>query len=310
MKSSGSSPHKTLHLIALTLALTSTVLCQKALSQTEPAPPKAAQPKPIVLDEKAKAFGPEANPQEVFRKSKGKSALRSHGIEVKKLEGPKAGKAISSMPGVKTINRQQWRAMKQIPKTGLYLYDLNHIPPGLEEDLRRNGYQLTPDGTLTQNGKPVALFVHGETFRIGPPKSSSLLEQLLSPVAAATDSLRVSEAHAASPFPWACGSWYFKWQYDGGFCRDFKAWSNAYAWGPGSDGGCADPKPLTHIQYISTYAAIGGYSGWDYHFDSEQSHAYAEWDIGCFWPAFGTPSGFHYAYWRDGSAWMYRTWSW
>jgi len=310
MKSDGSSTHNALRLIPLALVLTGAVLCTNLLAQTNPPPAKAAQPKPVVLDPKAKAFGPEANPQEVFKETKGRSALRSHGIEVKKLEGRQAGKPISSMRGAKAINRQQWTAMKEIPKTGLYLVDLDHVPPGLEEDLHQNGYRLAEDGTLTQNGKPVALFVHGETFHIGPAKAATWLGRTMSQIATATDSLLVSEARAATPFPWACGSWYFKWQYDGGFCRDYKAWSDAYAWGAGPNGSCADPKPLTRVQYISTYASIGSNSGFNYHYDADQSHASAEWDIGCFWPAHGTGSGFHYAYWRDGSAWMYRTWSW
>jgi hypothetical protein len=308
MKSAGSSTPRIIRVILLSFALTGTVFLQVALSQTKPA--ARPQPKPIVLDEKQKAFGPEANPQEVFKETRGKSALRSHGVESKKLAGKEAGKPISSMRGAKTISRRELTAMKQIPKTGLYLLDLDHVPPGLEEDLKKNGYQLAENGTLTQNGKPVALFIYGETYHIGPAKAANWYDKTLTRIARAGDQAFGNEAQAATPFPWACWSWYWKWQYDGGFCRDYKVWTDAYAWGPGPGGTCSDPKPLTHIDYISTYAAVGGHTGWDYHYGADQSHAYAEWDIGCFWPAFGTPSGFHYAYWRDGSNWVYRTYSW
>lgn len=290
---------------ALPLALILTgALCQPVLAQDKP-------------KGDGREFGPEANPGEVFKETKGRSAVKSQGLEVRELHGKAAGKPLSSMPGAKALARGRWAEMKDIPKTGLYLVDLDHVPPGLEEDLKSNGYRLDPDGTLTKNGEPVALFVHGETFQMKPEKKASSpggqqdgalakvtgwLSQLSSPL--------VSEAEAANPFPWACGSWYFRWEYHGGFCRDYHAWSHAYAWGPGSDGVCADPKPLTRIEYISTYAAVSGNTDWDYFYNADQSHSEAVWDIGCFWPAHVAGSGFHYAYWRDGAAWMYRTWTW
>lgn len=263
-------------------------------------------------DKKPPLSAPQANPGEVFKETKGKSALRSHGLQATKLKGRQAGKPVSELKGAKSVTRAQLAAMKEIPKTGLYLLDLDHIPPGLIDDLKANGYQLEANGRLTQNGREVALVVHGETFKVTPSKTSAglmdwagrtLLQALHGP-------LYVEEAEAASPFPWACGSWYFSWHYNGGFCRDYTAWSNAYAWGAGPGGGCSDPKPLTRIQYISTYASIGSHTGFDYRYDADQSHTSAKWDIGCFWPAHGTASGYHYAYWQDGSAWLYRTWSW
>jgi hypothetical protein len=308
MKRASFSTSGILRVIFLSVLLVGAVFLQVTFSQTKPAP--NAKPKPVVLDEKAKAYGREANPQEVFKDTNGRSALRSHGVDAKKMTGKDAGKAISSLRGAKTISRNQLTAMKDIPKTGLYLLDLDHVPPGLEEDLKHNGYHLADDGTLTQNGKPVALFVYGETYHLGPQKAANWYEKTLTQIAMAGDRIFGNEAQAATPFPWACWSWYWKWQYDGGFCRDYKVWTDAYAWGSGPGGTCSDPKPLTRIQYISTYASIGAYSGFNYHYDADQSHAYAEWDIGCFWPAHGTGSGYHYAYWRDGSSWVYRTYSW
>jgi len=287
---------------------------------------------------KGQGLGPEANPGIVFRETRGKSALRSRGMAVRRLGGRAAGKPVSSMPGAKAISRGRWGQMKEIPKTGLFLVDMDFIPPGLEEDLKRNGYRLAPNGTLTRGGKPVALFVHGETYQVKPEKDAGKpngggggallkIDPLKHPVRFATGlaeeagsalgqladaamSLVIGEAKAASPFPWRCGSWYFKWEYNGGFCRDYRAWSDAYAWGAGPDGACANPKPLTNVQYISTYVSLAGGNDWDYHYNANQSHSYRKWDIGCFWPAHGGASGYHYAYWRDGSAWMYRTWSW
>lgn len=320
---------------ACAFALAGALLLQPAAAGTnEELPPGTVQLAQAGPEGKAAAYGPEANPGQVFRQTRGKSALRSQGMSVRKLGGRAAGKPLSALPGAKAISRGAWARMKEIPKTGLYLVDLDHIPAGLEDDLKRNGYRLAPDGTLTRGGNPVALFVHGETFRITPQAGGGggggallKIDPLKEPVrfaaaladeagrelarlANAAASLAISEAKAASPFPWRCGTWYFKWEYNGGFCRDYRAWSHAYSWGPGSDGWCADPKPLTRIEYISTYVAIGGHTDWDYYYNADQSHSYAKWDIGCFWPAHGGASGFHYAYWRDGSAWMYRTWSW
>ncbi len=267
-------------------------------------------------------FGKEANPEKVFKETGGRSSMKSKGMEVRTLRGRKAGKLVPSLQGAKSVSRRDWQKMEKIPKTGLYLVDLDYVPAGLEDDLKKKGYKLTRGGTLTRDGNPVALFVVGETFRMklardaGPParkdggregttsRGSQLLGWLISAVDLASD------VEAASPFPWRCGSWSFSWEYDGGFCREYRAWSRAYAWGPGADGYCASPKPLTHIQYISTYVSNSGRTDWDYHFNASMSHSYAKWDIGCFWPAHGSGSGFHYAYWRDGSAWMYRTWSW
>lgn len=302
-----------LRAVSLVLVLTGAAFCQPALGQGAQGGGKGHAPEP------------EADPQQVFKETKGRPALKSKGMVVRQLHGKEAGKPISSLPGAKTLSRGRWAEMKDIPKTGLYLVDLDHIPPGLEEDLKGNGYRLAADGTLTKNGNPVALFVHGETFHVkpekeaGPPKGggggalaglADRAGRALFQLVDAAQSLVVSEAEAAAPFPWACGSWYFKWEYHGGFCRDYHAWSSAYAWGPGPDGGCADPKPLTRIEYISTYAAVSGNTDWDYYYGADQSHSEARWDIGCFWPAHVAGSGFHYAYWRDGSAWMYRTWSW
>jgi hypothetical protein len=308
MRTTGFSIKQSFRAIPLVLILAGATLCQPVLAQTVP-------------EGKAKAYGPEANPGEVFKETKGRSALHSRGVEVRELHGREAGKPLSALPGAKAITRAHWAEMKDIPKTGLYLVDMDHIPPGLEEDLKGHGYRLAEDGTLTKDGNPVALFVHGETFHVkpekpaGPPSDNpggglaGLANWAGRTLAQLAGSL-VSEAEAAAPFPWACGSWYFSWQYHGGFCRDYEAWSNAYSWGPGPDGACADPKPLTHIEYISTYVNNSGHTDWDYFYNADQSHSYAKWDIGCFWPAHGGGSGYHYAYWRDGSAWMYRTWSW
>jgi hypothetical protein len=288
--------------VPLALVLAAATLCPTLFAQTTP------EKRPPLSDRRA-------NPKEVFKETKGKSALSAQGLEVKKLQGREAGKAISSLPGAKAVTPQQLKAMKEIPKTGLYLLDLDHVPAGLEEDLKRNGYVLSQDGTLTKNGEPILLVVIGETYQVkrAARKSAGLADWATRTFLQAlrlSGPLEAEEAQAASPFPWACSTWYAKWEYHGGFCRDYHAWTDAYAWGANANGGCASPRPLTRIQYIATYAEIGSHSGFDYRFDSDQSHTSAEWDIGCFWPAHGTAVGFHYAYWQDGTASLYRTWSW
>lgn len=55
----------------------------------------------------------------------------------------------------------------------------------------------------------------------------------------------IAKAQAASPFVWTCFCWSWQWKYRGGFCRDYGAWTNAYASGPGAGGGCGGALPHT-----------------------------------------------------------------
>jgi hypothetical protein len=120
----------------------------------------------------------------------------------------------------------------------------------------------------------------------------------------------ISEAHAASPFPFTCFSWSWKWKYRGGFCRDYRAWTHAYAWGPAAGGGCSGFKPRTNIQYIRAYARAALDVDDEYCYNCDQEHAFADHDIGCFWPAHGTGSGYHFIHMVDGTIQVVRSSSW
>jgi len=272
--------------------------------------------------------------------------LQVKGGTAKLMTGPDAGYAFAALPGAKRITMRALARMKDIPKTGLYIVDADYVPTTLTQQLKREGYRLTDKGELTdRKGEPITLFVRPETFQltpetIGPPSDffkspappSKTDEQqpygkqgLFSPhpgipqpgiwakiknLAKRVDLNPVSEAKAASPFPWSCYSWSWQWKYRGGFCRDYRAWTNAYAWGPGPGGSCNSPKPHTNIQYVRAYAKAAGDTDDEYCYNCDQEHAFADYDIGCFWPAHGNGSGYHFIHMVDGGLSVVRSAGW
>jgi hypothetical protein len=208
--------------------------------------------------------------------------LRSQGVKTSKVSDETAGLPLDAMPGAKCITFDTLLEMPEVPETGLYLLDTTHVPLSLPDSLKEDGCTLQEDGTLIDcKQDPVTLIVFAETF------------QLL---------------HNPHPHPWSSFSWNFRWRYRGGFCRDYRAWTTAEAWGP-EEGG---DRPHTFIEYIETRAEIGGHRSNNHCFDCAREDSYMRWDIGCFWPAHGGGSGFHYAHWADRETGFSatRTWSW
>jgi hypothetical protein len=229
--------------------------------------------------------------------------LKVEGGNVELLKGEEAGLPLETVPGVKTITFAEWLKMDEIPETGLYLVDTDFIPHGLPEALKEEGITLNQDGSLDSAGVKFALFIQSQVYRIVDNQSSlenqpGFLEKLAG--------LFAGEAVAAEPYPFSRYSWNLWWRYRGGFCRDYKAKTIAEAWGP-LQGGF---RPHTRIEYIETRVEMGSRRDRDSCSGCDEQSSFTKWDIGCFWPAHGGASGWHYANWKDGGFSATITWSW
>lgn len=229
--------------------------------------------------------------------------LKVRGGTAKLVPPQKAGLPLQALPGVKRISFQQWAELKTVPPSGLYLVDTSFVPMNLAQQLQKERLTLKPDGRLLdEKGEPITLFVKTEVFEVNRSSSQPSLSQGL------TKALHADKAtlQAANPYPFSWFSWSMWWRYRGGFCRDYRAWTTAEAWGPEQGGA----RPHTRIEYIETRAQIGGRLDRDNCSNCDNESSYVRWDIGCFWPAHGGASGWHYANWKDGDFSATRTWSW
>ncbi|MDJ0635601.1 MAG: hypothetical protein QNJ34_20610 [Xenococcaceae cyanobacterium MO_188.B29] len=221
-----------------------------------------------------------------------------------KLVSPKqAGLSLRVLPGVKRISFRNWAKLKSVPKSGLYLVETPFVPASLPKQLKKLGYTLKPDGRLLdEKGQPITLFVKSEVFEV---KRKPVLRKSISQAAVKSISTN-GKLYAANPYPFSQFSWSMWWRYRGGFCRDYRAWTTAEAWGPLQGGA----RPHTRIQYMETRAQIGSRKDRDSCFNCDNESSYVRRRIGCFWPAHGKGSGSHYANWKDGRFSATRTWSW
>ncbi len=233
-----------------------------------------------------------------------KTELKVEGGEAVPLRGKEAGRPLEALPGAKAITFAQWLKMDKIPETGLFLVDTDFVPYQLEEFLKKQRLTLQKDGTLIDpTGTKFALFLEMEMFKVVPKRTSLIRSaaaslRKLSPISASAD--------PAHPYPFSMFSWYMWWRYHGGFCRDYQAGTVAEAWGPAQGGA----RPHTRIEYIETRVTMAGRNDRDSCFDCDYENSFVKWDIGCFWPAHGGTSGWHYANWKDGGFSATRTWSW
>ena len=234
---------------------------------------------------------------------KPKMELKVKGGRARRVSDKRGGHPLGKLPGVKKITTPAWGKMKQVPKTGLYLVDTEFVPWGLERQLKEEGFVLRKDGTLLDaKGQKTTLFIKAEVFEVEADKVSFTDPQMRDILSSALE----GEPLAANPYPFSMFSWSMWWHYRGGFCRDYRAWTVAEAWGPEQGGS----RPHTRIQYIETRVDMGRFHDRDSCSNCDEQKSYVRWDIGCFWPAHGGTSGFHYANWKDGNFSATRTWSW
>ena len=217
------------------------------------------------------------------------------GGQAKKVESPdfcNYGIHVSDMKGVKTISSKELSA-NTVLAPGLYVVDNYVISGDVMNILDTLKLTLSEDGTLwEEDGKtPVVLIYFSEVYEV---------------YLNADGKENGGGRRLASPFPWHLYSWNFWWKYNGGFCRNYKAWSVAESWGPlyGSY------RPHTNIEGIETSVTMAGITDFDTCSNCNYESSYREKSFGCFWPAIGYISGLHQAYWTDGWFSAGHSWFW
>jgi len=200
-----------------------------------------------------------------------------------------AGLPRESLPGAKFVTLAEWTKMRDIPRTGLYIVDSLNVPNGLPEDLRTAGFRLSPDGLLRDaKGKLKALFIVSHLYQGGLKQGS--LDSRFAKFAEAAMGAVITPAQAGNPFRFACWSHAFWLEYSDGFCRWQDLHSVADAFGPNINNTCSGPLPHTHITSIEVRASINGINAANTCTNATTCSTMAEWNIGCFWPAYGSAS--------------------
>ena len=233
--------------------------------------------------------GPSAKPApEVTPSSGRRPEVKLNSATAHEVSASETGLARDTLPGAKFITTDEWYAMKDIPKTGLYIVDRENVPNGLAQELKAQGFRLSRDGTLTDaKGRQRAAFVGGQMFASGYRRQGSLLERIQD---LARESV-IPSAHAGNPYWFACWSTHYMAVYDNGFCRSqtLTVWDDA--WGPNSKGTCSGSLPHTNITNLQVRANISNAdNGGSEHICKNANHCSTttEWDIGCWWPAYGS----------------------
>jgi hypothetical protein len=235
------------------------------------------------------------------------TSIKSKGPgQVIKLSGDAAGLSKSALPGAQFISYDAWAKMQDVPKTGLFIVDIDFVPSTLPQQLKEEGLSLSPNGQLTDSkGNPFAVFTSGDTYKLEGPagkgKQGGLRGGLWKYAEAAVNgiaSLIVTPAKAGNPHPFWCASAGWSLRYEGGFCRSYRARTQANAWGPDAAWGCVN-APATSITRIETRTGLGGPGPVRTCDNCNQHVSTATWDIGCFWPAHGGTHSEHFAHLFD-----------
>ena len=268
-----------------------------------PVVPAVAQPSgpPPAVDMKSGKEVPPNAPMPERVVSHGELMMGIRGTPARRLSGKEAGLPRDAIPGVHFISSAEWSRMKEVPKTGLFIVDADFIPGNLNETLKERGFRLERNGELFDNsGKQKAIFILPLAYELSTkPGRQGWLEQLKNYAQNAWRRV-IGEAHAGSPYYFACYSASAWLVYSDGFCRWQNLWTQGWAYGPKAGGGCGWPVPATNISSIQTWAWIHGVD-----FESSScsncstKSVMANWSIGCFWPAYGGAFFENYANLRD-----------
>lgn len=214
----------------------------------------------------------------------------------RKLTGREAGLPLSDFPGAKSISSAEWKQMREIPKTGLYIVDADYVPGNFRQSLKQEGYSYGANGEIKdRKGNSKAIFILPQTYEMKGQRQG-FLEKVQK---YAGDAI-VGEAKAGNPYWFACYSADAWLVYSNGFCRYWDLKTKGWAYGPKAGGGCGWPVPATKISTIQVWAWIHGHA-----FKSascancSSKGVTASWDIGCFWPAYGGATLENYANLQD-----------
>lgn len=203
----------------------------------------------------------------------------------RKLTGREAGLPLSDVPGAKSITSADWAKMRKIPKTGLFIVDADYVPGDFRESLKEEGYTMDAKGKIKdREGRSKAIFILPQTYEMKGQRQG-WLDRFKKQASSAI----VSEAKAGNPYHFACYSASAWLVYSNGFCRYWDLKTKGWAYGPKAGGGCGWPVPATNISSIEVWAWIHGKAFRSASCSNCSSKGVtATWDIGCFWPAYGS----------------------
>lgn len=242
---------------------------------------------------KQRGFSPKILTEDTKVDRKGLPKDSATGAKVTRLYGEKAGLPPGKLPGAQFLSMDEVRQIDMTEKkTGLFLVDIKFVPRELPEALKFYKYTLKEDGTLLDgNGEPIIALITSEVYLIEKERTEE--SAMFGPA--------ISDALSAHPFAWRCYS-FTPWAvYHSGFHRwyDARTWAGTY--GADASGGCSWASPYTNVDYIRTYAAVGGGGDSDHCFNCCSEYSRDTWDVGYFWPAHGVPVTTHYAVYADGN---------
>src|SRR5689334_21698624 len=71
-----------------------------------------------------------------------------------------AGIPLAMFPQIKTMSKESFASMKDLPETGVFLIDGNYLPHTFNDELKTQGLTLKADGSLVNaKGNQTVLFV-------------------------------------------------------------------------------------------------------------------------------------------------------
>jgi hypothetical protein len=205
--------------------------------------------------------------------------IRTRAIRTRQVKDTKVGRPRRSLRGAHFITRKQWRAMAQVPASGLYIVDMRSVPRELPGLLEGEAFRLARDGKLTdREGAPIALFVQTRYYRLSRARrrTETAFPQLADAVLGQSV-LPLELAQYADRF--GCigvSAWLI---YRGGKCTGYEARTLSFAYGA-----CRRRSRRAVIDLIEARVDAGRRNELETCFNCTDQTARLP-DIGaCFWP--------------------------
>lgn len=229
------------------------------------------------------------------------SEIRTRAATVKPIPSALMTLPRARLPGARYITSKQWRAMANVPSTGLFMVDMKRVPRELPTLLRQSGYRLSKDGTLRdRRGRAVAVFVNTRYFRVRPN-----LKGALAGLARYSDTVGgQSGARAATKLACIATS---AWAVYRNGCKSFEARTYVINYRA-----CSRSARSRRISFVEARVTLGKFKDRETCFDCRVERARVASGNLCYWPARKTQSPRHYAYVsdHDGAMRVHRNWRW